>query len=695
MRPRWEMLKSPAARLPLAVLATIVAGAIARFVVRPDGAWWSQAIWLTGLVGGGAPVVYRTLRDATRGHFATDIVATLAILGAVLLGEPLAGLVVVLMQTGGEALEQYAVGRASRAIRELEEAAPRIAHRVEDHEVRDVPVDAVNPGDLLLVRPGDLVPCDGVVMDGTSLVDASRLTGEPLPVDARAGTALMSGSVNGDGALTLRATARAQESQYARIVELVRSAQASKSPLQRLADRYAVWFTPFTLLVCAAAYLVTREWTHVLGVLVVATPCPLILATPIAIIGGISRSAARQIIVRHGGALEQLSAVDTAVFDKTGTLTVGRPEVSRVIVAAGWREEAVLRLAGAVEEGSSHLLARSVVAAARALAGNAPLPRARLHRESPGRGLTAEVEGHDVVVGARAFLLEQHGITEEAMLPLEREEHGLRAYVAIDGKLAGVIEYADRVRDDLPAMFAELDRLGVRRTLLLSGDHTPNVRTVANAVGIREAKGDLLPEGKVSAIHQLAHQGARVLMVGDGTNDAPALSTAHVGIAMAGHGGGITAEAADVVVLVDDVTRVVEAIRIAQRTLHIARQSIWVGLGLSAVAMVFAAYGYIPPTVGALLQEGIDVAVIVNALRTSREEQRDLAGVRSPRSGEKRQPGAGRRETEVEATVGSEVASPDLSSNRSERSASPPPLSSRRSERSERVSGSTVKVPEP
>jgi len=607
-----EVFDVPGARLPAIVLIVIAAGAI----VRLSDAHAAGLVWLVGLIVTGAPVVWRTLRAAAKGRFATDIVAMLAVVGAVLLGEPLAGLVVVLMQTGGEALEQFAVGRASRAIRELEAAAPRIAHRLTTNgEAIDIAVEEIRVGDDVLVRAGELVPCDAVVIDGRSLVDASRLTGEPLPVNAAAGIRLMSGSVNGDGALTLRALALANESQYAKIVELVRTAQSSKSPLQRLADRYAAWFTPFTLLVCTATYALTREWERVLAVLVVATPCPLILATPIAIIGGISRSARRHIIVRHGGALEQLDRVDTAVFDKTGTITIGKPAVSRVLPTGGWCEQDVLRLAGAVEQGSSHLLARTVVEAARAR--EISLPTARRHNESAGRGLSADVDGHEVTVGARAFILERYGISPEALAPLERDEHGLRAYVAIDGRLAGVIEYADQLRPGMRDIFDALRRLGIDRTLLLSGDHAPNVREVARAVGITDARGDLLPEGKVHAIQQLAHEGAHVLMVGDGTNDAPALSTANVGIALAGHGGGITAEAADIVVLVDDLARVVEAIGIAKRTLRIAKESIWVGLGLSGVAMYFAARGFIPPTIGALLQEGIDVAVIVNALRTS------------------------------------------------------------------------------
>ena len=607
-------LPSRATLLPTLSLAGIAAGALVYALGAPSAA---HVTWMTVLVVTGLPVVWRTIHAATRGHFATDLVATLAIVTAILLAQPVAGLVIVLMQTGGEALERYAEGRASGAIRALIAAAPHLAHRIVDGRVVDVPADDVAVGDRLLWRPGELLACDAVVEEGHSSVDVSRLTGEPVPVSAAPGTRLMSGSANGEGVLTVRAVARAGESQYARIVELVRSAQASKAPLQRIADRYAMWFTPITLAVCAVAYLLTRDWTRVLAVLVVATPCPLILATPIAIIGGINRAARRHIIVRNGGALESMERVHTAVFDKTGTLTIGRPSVSRVVAAPGFTENDVLRLAAAVERGSSHSLATTVIAAAEARA--LVIPAARHVREAPGRGIIGEADRRTVTVGARAFLAERCAIAPAALDALENGDARLRAYVAIDGVAAGVIEYADRLRPGLAELFRDLESLGVRRTVLLSGDHGPNVAAVAAAVGIREAHGDLLPEDKVRLVRALASNGHPVLMVGDGTNDAPALGSATVGIALAAHGGGITAEAADVVLLSDDLARVPEALRIARRAMRVARQSIWVGLGLSTVAMIFAARGMIPPVIGALLQEGIDVAVILNALRASGE----------------------------------------------------------------------------
>jgi heavy metal translocating P-type ATPase len=580
---------------------------------------WRDRVWLLGLVVTGVPVAWRTFRGMVRGELAADVVAMLAIVGALLLGQPLAGLVVVLMQTGGEALDAYAVARASNAVEALEADAPRFAHRVVEGRVSDIEAAEIVPGDALLVRPGELVPADGVVIDGTSHVDTSRLTGEPVPVRVVSGTKLFSGSVNQDGAFTLRAERRSQESQYARIVDLVRSAQASKSPLQRTADVWAVWFTPLTLVACLVAWLVSHEWTRVLAVLVVATPCPLILAAPVAIIGGINRAARRAIIVRHGGALEGLAKVDTAVFDKTGTLTVGKPQVANVVVGTMASPLELLARAAAVEQGSGHLLARVIVAEAESR--GAVLPMATQLQETPGRGVTGVVQGEWVVVGSPDFvresLLVRSPVSAGVLAEMEHDATGLRAYVGTERGEVARIEFADRLRDELKPMFADLRRLGLSQAFLYSGDKHANVAAIAAQVGITEFAGDLTAQDKVTRVTALEKSGRRVLMVGDGTNDAPSLSAATVGVALAGHGGGVVAEAADVVLLIDDPSRIAEAVRIGRRALYIARQSIGVGLGLSLVGMGFAAAGMLTPVAGALIQEAIDVAVILNALRAA------------------------------------------------------------------------------
>jgi heavy metal translocating P-type ATPase len=403
----------------------------------------------------------------------------------------------------------------------------------------------------------------------------------------------------------------------------VRSAQASKAPLQRLADRYAVWFTPITLVVCGLAWWWSGDPRRALAVLVVATPCPLILATPIAIIGGINRAARRQIILRHGGALEQLSAATVAVFDKTGTLTIGRPEVQSVQRLGTWTEHDLLRLAGAVEYGAGHLLACTFVAEAQRVLTplNIRLPEATDVTEVAGRGANGTVEGHRVTIGAWSYLRDLYPDAAPSLAETEErtaDSPGLRAYIAIDGAVVGRVEYADRVRDEARGVVEDLASLGFHRQVLLSGDHPANVEAIASAVGLSESHADFHPQDKARFITDLIASGDRVLMVGDGINDAPALSAANVGVALAAHGGGISAEAADVVLLADHLDRVPEAIRISRRTMRIAQQSIGVGLGLSGIAMIVAALGGMPPAIGAALQEVIDIAVIFNALRTSR-----------------------------------------------------------------------------
>lgn len=613
-----------AAILPALTVLALIGGSAMHLVAATDP--WAPLAMRTALVLLGAPVVLGTVRGMLQGEFAADVVATLAIVTAALIpDQAFAGLVIVLMQTGGELLDAYAEGRASDAVRELEAAAPRIAHRLRGAAVAegvdDVAAESVAVGECLLVRPGEMVPCDGEVLEGSSSLDTSRITGEPLPERVSAGAHVRSGVVNTSSPLVLRVTAPARDSLYARIVELVRSAQGEKSPIQRLADRWAVWFTPVTLAACALAWFASHDPARVLAVLVVATPCPLLLATPVAVIGGINRAARRQVIVRNGAALELLARVDTVVFDKTGTLTHGRPAVTGVAAFDGADDNTILRAAAAVEMGSGHLLARSVMdeATSRGL----EVPAAAEIVEHAGRGVTGRVGGHRVSVGNRALVVAAHPAAGAALDGHRPDGNGgLRAYVAIDradgGVDAGVITFGDRLRADLRPFFDRLRALGISRTVLLSGDHAENVRPVAETLGITDARGDLLPDGKVAVVKALEAEGRRVVMVGDGTNDAPALSAATVGIALAAHGGGISAEAAGVVLLADDVTRTEEAIVIARRAVRIARQSIVWGLGLSAAAMVVAAFGLIRPTAGALIQEAIDVAVILNALRAAR-----------------------------------------------------------------------------
>jgi heavy metal translocating P-type ATPase len=567
----------------------------------------SDLIFFVTLLVGGVPLVAQTAWGLLRGRFAADVVAMLAIVTALVLGQYFAGVVIVLMQSGGEALEGYAMRRASQSLEALLTRAPKVAHRMRGDEIVDVPVDTVRVGDLLVIKPGDLVPVDAEVTEGTSTIDQSALTGEPLPIRAVAGTTLMSGSVNLDGAVRVRALRPSEQSQYQQIVRLVERARQEKPPIQRLADRFAIWFTPLTLAMCGVAYLVTGSPTSVLAVLVVATPCPLILATPVAVIAGISRAADLGVIVKNGAAIEQLGRAHAVVFDKTGTLTLGEPCVGHVEALDGLPAGELLRLAAAVEQLSSHHLGRAVAEAGRSRF--APLAAVADFAEAPGRGVSGRVEGRAVCVGSISFLHDCGIAGGEAV------GDGTAAYVAIDGRVAGSIEFADRLRHQVPALLQRLAVLGVTDTVMLTGDREAPAEAIAAQAGIRTVRANLLPADKVAAVRELTERYGNVVMVGDGINDAPALAAATVGVAMGAHGTAVSAEAADIVLLVDDIARVGDAMAISRRMRRIALQSIGVGLGVSFALMVVASLGHITPAAGAVMQEALDAAVILNALR--------------------------------------------------------------------------------
>jgi len=596
-----------ARRFPIVALATlgIAAALLARFGLnRHDLA---DLILLAVLVLGGLPLVVQTLFGLLRGRFAADVVAMLAIVTAFVLDQYFAGAIIVLMQAGGEALEAYAMSRASRSIEALLERAPKTARRLTDGRQEEVPAGAIAAGDVIVLRPGDLVPVDGIVLRGRSLVDQSAVTGEPVPVDAQPGTALLSGCLTLDGSLEVRAERPAEQSQYQQIVRLVQAARVERPPIQRLADQYAVWFTPLTLAVCVIAWVLSRDADRVLAVLVVATPCPLILATPVAVIAGIGRAARRGIVIRRGEAIEQVGKAGAVVFDKTGTLTLGQPVVEKVDASAGHDADEVLRLAAALEQHSSHHLGHAVMRAGLARFGALPQPTD--FRESPGSGVEGYVEGRHVEIGSIRFLDCFDGTAAHDEPP------STTAHVAVDGVHAGIIWFADRLRPEVPGLMRRLAELGITETVMLTGDRRSSAEPIARQAGIHEVRADLLPGDKVEALGELRRRYGSVVMVGDGINDAPALAAATVGVAMGAHAPAAAAEAADVILLVDDVSRVADVIEISRRTRRVALQSIGVGLGVSGLLMGIAAFGFISPPVGALLQEALDAAVILNALR--------------------------------------------------------------------------------
>jgi heavy metal translocating P-type ATPase len=546
------------------------------------------------------------------GHAGLDILAVAAILATIAVGEYWASLVIVLMLSGGKALEQYAGHRARRELRALLDRAPQSAHLLVDGDVvADVPIDDVVVGHRLVVHPGEVVPVDGILLSEAAAFDESQLTGESLPVEHGRGDALLSGSVNGERAVTLEATAIAAESQYQRVVQLVREASESRAPLVRLADRYAVPFTLVSFAIAGFAWYISGEPRRFAEVLVVATPCPLLIAAPVAFISGISRAARAGIIVKGGGTLEQLSRVRTVAFDKTGTLTHGVPEVTAVRPAPGFDADDLLSLAASAEQYSGHVLAAAVVTAA-AARGLPPAPVTGAN-ETTASGVSAIVDGRDVCVGKRSFI-ESAGIPIDSPPP---ESGQMAIYVAIDGRYAGDVILADRIRDNAKATLDKLAALGVRHTIMLTGDLEATARHIAADLGITEVRAQCLPEGKVDAVTGVTDR--PVMMVGDGVNDAPVLAAADIGVAMGAKGSTAASESADVVIMLDDFSRVERAITIGRQTTNVALQAIWLGIALSVGLMVVATFGLLPAIVGAALQEVVDLFTILYALRALTE----------------------------------------------------------------------------
>ena len=612
-------------RVVTATLLVGLVGGTLELAGLADAARWGISIFALAVA---ALQARGMIADLRAGSYGVDILAVTAIVSTVLVGEYWAALVVCLMLSGGEALEDYAAGRARRELSALLERAPQVGHRLlPDGTVADVPVTELVVGEEVLVKPHELVPVDGVLLSDDATFDESTLTGESLPIDRRRGDDLLSGSVNGGEAVRVRVRAAAADSQYQRIVELVREAQDSKAPFVRLADRVAVPFTGVAFLIAGLAWALSGEATRFAEVLVVATPCPLIIAAPVAFMAGMSRSARNGVIVKGGGTLEQLSRVRTVAFDKTGTLTYGTPRVARVDVADGLSSDELLSLAAAVEQYSSHPLAAAIVKAARDR--RLPVPAASDVEEVTGHGVRAVVGGHAVVVGKATFVgAEVTGVRE---VPLEPGQTGV--HVGVSGRYAGVVALADETRAETAQTLAGLHRAGVRTTMMLTGDAEPTARHIAAEIGIDDVRAGLLPEDKVGAVRAVTAR--PVMMVGDGVNDAPVLAVADVGVAMGAKGSTAASESADVVVMLDDLYRTVRAVQIGRRTMRVAWQAIGIGVGLSVALMLVAAAGLLPAIVGAWMQEVVDLTCILWALlasRPGREERADQARVEALRA---------------------------------------------------------------
>lgn len=585
---------------------TAIAGLLLQLLGYP-----TAVAWLLGIVAllQVLPLAKDMLEHLRSGGYGIDILAATAIIFSVILGESWAAIVIVIMLTGGESLEAYAEHRAHAELDSLLKQAPTKAHVIRAHKTTDIPVSEVRVGDKLLIKPGETVPVDAEIIEGSSTFDEANLTGESLPQSKQIGDHILSGSLNQDGAITAKAIHSSEDSQYQQIIQLVRSAASSQAPFVRLADRYSIPFTLSAYAIAGTVWALTGDAQRFLEVIVVATPCPLLLAAPIALVSGMARASKFGIIIKTGSALEKLAQVRTMAFDKTGTLTTGNLSVSAITSYGSYNKGDVLGLAASVEQNSNHVLATAVTQAA--IDQKIKLAKVKHVKEIPGQGLQAHYQNQDVVVGNYALLTEQ-SITFPANFK-QSSVTQTAVYVAVNGTLAGILLLEDTIRDESKATLSRLHYLGVRDTALITGDNAASGRKVAKALGIKQMYAEALPGEKLQILESITKR--PVAFVGDGVNDAPSLTAADVGIAIGARGSTAASESADMVILPNDISRVAVAVAIAKRTFGIARQSILIGIGLSLALMAIFATGKFTPLMGAIAQEVVDVFVIFNALR--------------------------------------------------------------------------------
>ncbi|HUC89230.1 MAG TPA: heavy metal translocating P-type ATPase [Patescibacteria group bacterium] len=588
-----------------AVLASVIALPMEIFGWHTAAHYLVTAVLIIELM----PLSWEMFRDIRSGKYGVDILAATAILSSAVLGQYWAGMVIVLMLTGGKGLESYAEGRANRELKALLTRAPQKAHVIRGRREVEVKASEVRTGDKIIIKPGELVPVDAIILEGVANFDESSLTGESLPQSKQAGDDLLSGAINVDGVITAKALRSASDSQYQQIIKLVQGAQNSQAPFVRLADRYAIPFTIFAFIVAIGAWVISHEAIRFLEVIVVATPCPLILAAPIAIISGMSRSAKHGIIIKTGSALEKLATARTFGFDKTGTLTRGELYVEHITTYNSLSRNEILALAAGLEQNSNHALAQAIIR--KAAAENLKLAKIKNVREIAGKGMVATGHGQEIVVG-NLGLLEDYNIKLPKAFKASNHDQ-TAAFVAVDGSLAGVIALADEIREESKRTIQQLRDSGVRNFMMVTGDNKRVAHTIAKQLGIDEVVPHALPGDKIRAVEAIKER--PVAFVGDGVNDAPVLTASDVGIALGARGATAASESADIVIMLDDLSRLATSVQIAQRTFSIAKQSIFIGIALSAGLMLIFATGKFLPIYGAAIQEVVDVIVIFNALR--------------------------------------------------------------------------------
>jgi heavy metal translocating P-type ATPase len=579
--------------------------------VRLRGFSIDQLPLFAALLLGGVPLVFGLLTKLLRREFGSDLLAGISIVVSVILGEYLAGSLVVLMLSGGEALEGYAVRSASSLLEALARRMPSQAHRRENGRVADVPLEGVGVGDTLVVFPHEICPVDGTVLDGHGVMDESYLTGEPYQISKTPGSTVLSGAINGETALTIRASHLAVDSRYAKIMAVMRASQQRRPRLRRLGDQLGAFYTPLALAIASFAWLVSGQPVRFLAVLVVATPCPLLIAIPVAIIGAISLSARRGIVIKDPAVLEKITLCRTAIFDKTGTLTIGQPKLTEVLPARGRARGEVLTLVASLERYSRHPLAGAILEAAED--EHLKLDEASAVSERPGEGLRGTVAGRIVQITSRGKLAVSRPSLPEELPPLAG---GMECVVLIDGQYAAAFRFRDQPRTEGASFVRHLQpRHHFDRVMIVSGDRESEVSYLADRVGITDIHASQTPEQKLEIVRREVRQ-ANTVFVGDGVNDAPALTAATVGIAF-GQQSDITSEAAGAVLLETSLQKVDELLHISARLRSIALQSAVGGMAASVVGMVVAAAGYLPPVAGAILQEVIDVLAVANALRVA------------------------------------------------------------------------------
>ena len=606
------ILKSRETLIAVLAVAMIALHLLLRYAWPELGPTWLplSPLW-TALVLGGIPLVWGLLQKMLQRQFGSDLLAGISIVTSVLLGEYLAGTLVVLMLSGGEALEAYAVRSASSVLRALSKRMPAVAHRKLNGVVEDIPLDQLRIGDTVIVFPHETCPIDGTVLEGHGVMDESYLTGEPYMLSKSPGSAVLSGAINGEMALVVKADKLAVDSRYAKIMEVMQAAEEQKPQMRRLADKLGSWYTPLAVAIAIAAWIASGEPLRFLAVLVVATPCPLLIAIPVAIIGSISLAAKRAIIIRDPSALEVADTCRTIIFDKTGTLTYGEPNLVGMFCPPGVNESEVLALVGSLEVYSKHPLALALVRAARE--ANSAVHEVTNMSERPGEGLRGSIAGRNLEVTSRKKLLLSQ---PEAASLLPPSTSGLECVVLIDGRYAATCQFRDTPRKEGRPFIEHLSpRHGINRTMIVSGDRQSEVEYLAKLVGIQEVYASQSPEQKLEIIRKETEQHPTIY-VGDGINDAPALLAASIGIAF-GQNSDVTTEAADAVIIDSSLQKVDEFLHIGRRMRQIALQSAVGGMGLSILGMLFAAFGYLPPVAGAVAQEVIDVLAVLNALRVA------------------------------------------------------------------------------